>query len=58
MYGKKVLLSIGGATREISSSGEDEARSFGDVLWNIFGPPGNVEDGLRPLEVSKWMDLT
>jgi len=47
-YGKKVLLSIGGATSQISFTGEDQAKDFGDVLWNLFGPPGNVDDGLRP----------
>jgi len=47
-YGKKVLLSIGGATSQISFTGEDQATNFGDVLWNLFGPPGNVDDGLRP----------
>ncbi|PVH80767.1 glycoside hydrolase family 18 protein [Cadophora sp. DSE1049] len=47
-YGKKVLLSVGGATSQISFTGEEQARNFGDVLWNLFGPPGNVDDGLRP----------
>lgn len=48
-YGKKVLLSVGGATSQISFSGEEEARTFGDVFWGVFGPPGgSVEMGLRP----------
>ncbi|KAK0108988.1 hypothetical protein ONS96_002825 [Cadophora gregata f. sp. sojae] len=47
-YGKKVFLSVGGATSQISFTGEDQARNFGDVLWNLFGPPGNVDSGLRP----------
>lgn len=47
-YGKKVLLSIGGATSQISFTGEQQARSFGNVLWNLFGPAGNVDAGLRP----------
>ncbi|KAH7350951.1 glycoside hydrolase superfamily [Rhexocercosporidium sp. MPI-PUGE-AT-0058] len=47
-YGKKVLMSVGGATSQISFGGEDQARNFGDVLWNLFGPAGNIDDGLRP----------
>lgn len=47
-YGKKVLLSVGGAISQISFTGEDQARNFGDVLWNLFGPAGNVDVGLRP----------
>ncbi|CZS96113.1 uncharacterized protein RAG0_05555 [Rhynchosporium agropyri] len=47
-YGKKVMLSIGGATSQISFTGEDQARTFGDVLWDLFGPPGNADVGLRP----------
>lgn len=47
-YGKKVLLSIGGSASQISFTGDDQARNFADVLWNLFGPPGNVDIGLRP----------
>jgi hypothetical protein len=50
-YGKKVFLSIGGAASQISFSSESEASTFGDVLWNLFGPPGNVDSeftDLRP----------
>ncbi|KAG4431258.1 hypothetical protein IFR05_013263 [Cadophora sp. M221] len=47
-YGKKVLLSVGGATSQISFSGEEQASNFGDVLWNLFGPAGNIDDALRP----------
>ena len=47
-YGKKVLLSIGGSTSQISFSSATQAKNFGDVLWNVFGPPGNVDIELRP----------
>ena len=47
-YGKKVLLSIGGATSQISFSSAAQASDFGDVLWNLFGPPGKVDIQLRP----------
>jgi hypothetical protein len=46
-----VFLSIGGAASQISFSSDTEASTFGDVLWNLFGPPGppgNVYSELRP----------
>jgi hypothetical protein len=36
-YGKKVLLSIGGATSQFSFSSGTQASNFSDLLWNIFG---------------------
>ncbi|CZR53040.1 uncharacterized protein PAC_02918 [Phialocephala subalpina] len=47
-YGKKVFLSVGGAASSISFTGVDQAKAFGDVLWDVFGPAGNVDAGLRP----------
>lgn len=47
-YGKKVLLSIGGATSQLAFTNTAQANAFGDVLWNLFGPPGNVDIALRP----------
>ena len=49
-YGKKVLLSMGGATGQISFTDDTQAAAFADVLWNLFGPPGNVDVMLRPFE--------
>lgn len=48
VYGKKVLMSIGGATSGVYFGGADQARDLGDKLWEVFGPPGKIEDGLRP----------
>lgn len=47
-YGKKVLLSIGGANSNINFSSEKQAKTFATVLWNLFGPVGNVDLQLRP----------
>jgi hypothetical protein len=47
-YGKKVLLSIGGATAQIAFSAPKQATSFANVLWQLFGPTGGVDVGLRP----------
>lgn len=47
-YGKKVLLSIGGATSRISFPSATSASTFATTLWKLFGPPGSVDTGLRP----------
>ncbi len=47
-YGKKVLLSIGGATSSLSFTAASEASDFANVLWKLFGPPGNLDMDLRP----------
>lgn len=47
-YGKKVFLSVGGSTSRISFTGPDQAKAFGNVLWDVFGPSGNVDPQLRP----------
>ncbi|TVY49745.1 Endochitinase, partial [Lachnellula occidentalis] len=47
-YGKKVLLSMGGATGDISFAGDGQAVAFADTLWGLFGPVGNVDVTLRP----------
>jgi hypothetical protein len=47
-WGKKVMLSIGGATSNIKFGSEKAAKTFAGMLWDLFGPPGNVDAGLRP----------
>jgi len=47
-YGKKILLSIGGATSAFDFTSSTQASDFGTVLWQLFGPPGNIDAGLRP----------
>ena len=34
--GKVVTLSLGGATGSVSFTGDDQARSFADMIWNLF----------------------
>ncbi|RDW62814.1 hypothetical protein BP5796_11116 [Coleophoma crateriformis] len=48
VYNKKVLLSIGGATSQISFTTPDEAIIFASVLWELFGPVGKTSVNLRP----------
>jgi hypothetical protein len=47
-YGKKVLLSIGGGGQSIIFNTASDASAFGSILWDLFGPPGNVDVNLRP----------
>jgi hypothetical protein len=47
-WGKKVMLSIGGVTSNIKFGSEKAAKTFARVLWDLFGPPGNVDVELRP----------
>jgi hypothetical protein len=47
-WGKKVMLSIGGDSSSIQFANDQAAETFATVLWNLFGPPGNVDSELRP----------
>ncbi|KAK1750593.1 glycoside hydrolase superfamily, partial [Echria macrotheca] len=49
-YGKKILLSLGGAGsgEGLGIGSDEEAGGVADVLWGLFGPPGVVDEGLRP----------
>ena len=47
-YGKKVLLSIGGGGQSIIFNAASGASAFGGILWDLFGPPDNVDINLRP----------
>ena len=47
-YGKKVLLSIGGGGQSIIFNTASDASAFGSILWDLFGPPGNIDINLRP----------
>jgi hypothetical protein len=42
------MLSIGGDSSLIKFSSDKAAKDFAGVLWNLFGPPGNVDPELRP----------
>jgi chitinase len=47
-YGKKVLLSIGGGGQSIIFNTASDASAFGGVIWDLFGPMGNIDADLRP----------
>ncbi|KAK4230263.1 glycoside hydrolase superfamily [Podospora fimiseda] len=47
-FGKKILLSIGGATSNLILHSDAHAISFANTLWAFFGPPGFISNGLRP----------
>ena len=46
--GKKVLLSLGGATAQTAFSSDDQASTFASTLWNLFGAGTGLDAGLRP----------
>lgn len=49
-FGKKVLLSIGGATGGVSFDSNEDAANFGNMLWSLFGDPlsTTLDPALRP----------
>lgn len=47
-HGKRVFLSMGGSTGQISFTSDADGSAFADVLWRLFGPPGQVDIMLRP----------
>ena len=46
--GKKVLLSIGGATSTSSFTNDTQAQQFASTVWNLFGGGTEYDDQLRP----------
>lgn len=51
--GKKVLLSLGGATAQTAFTGDDQAQMFASTLWNLFGGGTGLDAGLRPFGTTK-----
>jgi hypothetical protein len=47
-YSKKVLLSISSSGQSIIFNAASNALAFRDILWDLFGPPSNVDINLRP----------
>jgi chitinase len=48
-YGKKVMVSIGGATHGVSFTSDQDATNFGNSIWKIFGPKdSSISSDLRP----------
>lgn len=46
--GKKVLLSLGGATAETAFTDDNQAITFASTLWNLFGAGTGLDAGLKP----------
>ena len=51
--GKKVLLSLGGATAQTAFTGDDQAKTFASTLWDLFGGGTGLDAGLRPFGSTK-----
>ena len=46
--GKKILLSLGGATAQTAFTDDTQAATFASTLWNLFGAGTGLDAGLRP----------
>ena len=46
--GKKVLLSLGGATAQTAFTDDNQAATFASTLWDLFGAGTGLDAGLRP----------
>lgn len=65
VHGKKVLLSIGGGGQSIIFETASDASAFGRIIWDLFGPQGKLDPGLRPFgsasidgfDIGKWLPL-
>ena len=51
--GKKVLLSLGGATAQTAFTGDAQATTFASTLWDLFGAGTGMDAGLRPFGQTK-----
>jgi hypothetical protein len=47
-YGKKIFLSIGGEGNTLPLASDEDAITFADHVWKLFGPPGHIDPSLRP----------
>ncbi|KAH6649780.1 glycoside hydrolase superfamily [Chaetomium tenue] len=47
-YGKKIFLSIGGEGNTLPLASDEDAITFADHVWELFGPPGHIDPSLRP----------
>jgi chitinase len=48
--GKKMLLSLGGASSTYSLTGRADGEGFADFLWSAFGPADDSWTGPRPFD--------
>ena len=46
--GKKILLSLGGATAQTAFTDDSQATTFASTLWDLFGGGTGLDAGLRP----------
>lgn len=46
--GKKILLSLGGASPDVYIATESSAKDMADFLWGAFGPAKHTWEGPRP----------
>lgn len=51
--GKKILLSLGGASATTAFTGDDQAKAFASTLWDLFGGGTGLDAGLRPFGSTK-----
>ena len=54
--GKKVMLSLGGATGQSAFTSDDQATKFATQLWNLFGAGTGEDAGLRPFGAGVTVD--
>jgi hypothetical protein len=47
-HGKKIFLSIGGQGNTLPLATDEDAITFANHLWELFGPAGRIDPGLRP----------
>jgi hypothetical protein len=47
-HGKKIFLSIGGQGNTFPLATDEDAITFANHLWELFGPAGRIDPGLRP----------
>ena len=47
-YGKKIVLSLGGTGNSLPLGSDQDALSFANNLWELFGPVGKIDPVLRP----------
>jgi hypothetical protein len=47
-YRKKIFLSIGGEGNTLPLASDEDAITFANHVWELFGSPGHIDPSLRP----------
>ncbi|KAK3301353.1 glycoside hydrolase superfamily [Chaetomium fimeti] len=47
-YGKKIFLGIGGEGNTLPLASDEDAITFANHVWELFGPLGHIDPSLRP----------